>query len=141
MPMSVINENPFHSVTVVSMIRLQSLVHIGNAHNPTWDFFDISVWSTIEVAVGIMCLCLPTLRLVLVRLFPILGASTNRSRSDQYLQYAKARVVRIGRPGTSGKVTVERMHSDPELGARIVIEKSYDVQFSDDEANLVPGKR
>lgn len=121
------------------MIRLQSLVKIGNAHNPTWDFFDISVWSTIEVAVGIMCACLPTIRLVFVRLFPIL-ASTGRSRGNQYLEYGTAKSPPAGRRGTVGMVTVDKMGSDPELGARIVIEKSYDVQFSDDEANLVPAK-
>ncbi|AEO54559.1 hypothetical protein MYCTH_2033980, partial [Thermothelomyces thermophilus ATCC 42464] len=60
-------------VTVVSIIRLQSLVVFASSDNASWDNFPVSLWSTVEINVGIMCTCMPTLRLVLVRLFPALG--------------------------------------------------------------------
>lgn len=41
--------------------------------NVTWDNYPVTLWSTIELNVGIMCICMPTLRLLLVRLFPKLG--------------------------------------------------------------------
>ena len=58
------------SVNVVSMLRLKSLIKFANSTNPTWDQLDVVYWSTTEVNVGMMCTCLPTLRLILVRLFP-----------------------------------------------------------------------
>lgn len=41
-------------VTVVSILRLQALVHFAASSNASWEFFDVSVWSTIEICVGIM---------------------------------------------------------------------------------------
>lgn len=107
------------------------------------------MWSTIEICVGIMCCCLPAIRLVLVRLFPVLGGSSHRSRGNQYYEYGtdKNRTgnrtglgsTANGRSGgTIGMVTVDRRGSDPESASSgIVLEKTYDVQFSDDEAKLV----
>jgi hypothetical protein len=133
-----------YSVTVVSVLRLQSLVHLAQANNPTWDFYDVSVWSTVEICVGIMCACLPIIRLVLVRLFPILGGSSARSRGNQYYEYGTSgntghgRAPGVSARGTVGMVTADRRGSDPESAASgIVFEKTYDVQFSDDEAKLV----
>ncbi|KAK3298689.1 uncharacterized protein B0H64DRAFT_371144 [Chaetomium fimeti] len=65
-------------VTVVSIIRLHALVTFAKSSNATWDNFPVSLWSTVEINVGIMCTCMPTLRLLLVRLFPALGGSTSR---------------------------------------------------------------
>lgn len=62
---------PPSSITVVSILRLRSLVKFGtDAMNPTWEFFGVGLWSTIEINVGIICTCMPTVRLLLVRLFP-----------------------------------------------------------------------
>jgi hypothetical protein len=41
-------------VTVVSILRLQALVHFAASSNASWEFYDVSVWSTIEICVGIM---------------------------------------------------------------------------------------
>ncbi|KAL8336992.1 hypothetical protein RB601_008473 [Gaeumannomyces tritici] len=65
-------------VTVVSILRLQSLVEFASSSNPTWDHWDITHWSAIEINVGIICACLPSLRLLLVRIFPRLGGSSDR---------------------------------------------------------------
>lgn len=81
-------------VTVVSILRLQSLVNFAKGHNATWDFYDVSLWSTVEICVGIMCACLPNIRLLLVRLFPVLSSSSyarsNNRRTGYYEnQYGK----------------------------------------------------
>ncbi|KAM3497358.1 hypothetical protein MY10362_009289 [Beauveria mimosiformis] len=67
-------------VTVVSILRLQSLIYLANSSNPTWDHWIVAWWSTIEVHVGMICASLPTLRLVLVRMWPRVF-STNISRN------------------------------------------------------------
>ncbi|PHH76246.1 hypothetical protein CDD80_1695 [Ophiocordyceps camponoti-rufipedis] len=56
--------------TVVSILRLRSIVHFGNSWNPTWDQFDIAWWSVIETNVALICSSLPTMRLILVLVFP-----------------------------------------------------------------------
>jgi hypothetical protein len=68
------------SVTVVSILRLQSLISFAKTSNPTWDQTDVISWSNIEINVGIMCACMPSLRVILVRMFPkVLGTSTGVS--------------------------------------------------------------
>ncbi|OAR01129.1 hypothetical protein LLEC1_07273, partial [Akanthomyces lecanii] len=70
-------------VTVVSVLRLQSLIYFANSVNPTWDQWPVVLWSTIEINVGLMCACLPTLRLVLVRIWPRVFGSTLHSASGR----------------------------------------------------------
>lgn len=41
-------------ITVVSILRLQALVHFALGHNVSWEFYDVSIWSSIEIGVGIM---------------------------------------------------------------------------------------
>ncbi|KAH8882088.1 putative PTH11-type G-protein coupled receptor protein [Thozetella sp. PMI_491] len=68
-------------VTVVSIVRLRTLVIFSNSLNPTWDNLATALWSSIEIATGVICTCMPSLRLILVKVFPMLrGGSTNRSR-------------------------------------------------------------
>lgn len=74
------------SVTVVSVLRLQSLIYLARSSNPTWDQWLVAWWSTIEVHVGMICTCLPTLRLILVRIYPRVFStlsSRNKLTSDR----------------------------------------------------------
>ncbi|KAJ3490256.1 hypothetical protein NLG97_g5820 [Lecanicillium saksenae] len=70
-------------VTIVSALRLKSLIYFANSINPTWDEWPVALWSTIEINVGLMCACFPTLRLILVRMWPRVFGSTVRSASDR----------------------------------------------------------
>lgn len=63
-------------MTVVSILRLQSLLFFYSSENATWDLWQTAWWSTIEVNVGLICACLPTIRLILVRMWPRVFAST-----------------------------------------------------------------
>jgi hypothetical protein len=71
---------PLHSVTIVSILRLRSLITFGkDSSNISWSYLEVSTWSTIEITVGIICVCMPTLRLLLVRLFPKIFATTRNA--------------------------------------------------------------
>ncbi|UNI16606.1 hypothetical protein JDV02_003033 [Purpureocillium takamizusanense] len=70
-------------VTVVSILRLQSLILFANSNNPTWDQWETAYWSIIEVNVGMICTCLPSLRLILVRLFPKIFGSSRRASYEK----------------------------------------------------------
>lgn len=70
-----------YSVTVVSILRLNSLMKFrSSSDNPTWDFFDVAIWSDIEMNVGLICVCLPSLRRLLVQLCPAAVRLTRRGR-------------------------------------------------------------
>lgn len=70
-----------HSVTVVSIIRLQSLVNFANSANLTYDNWDVNLWSTLEVNTGIICACMPTIRQILAWYFPkVFGSGTRPGR-------------------------------------------------------------
>jgi hypothetical protein len=64
------------------MIRLTSLVKLRNSDNPTWDYMGVSQWSSIEITVGVICACMPTMRMILVRLFPAIFETIQR-RSER----------------------------------------------------------
>ncbi|CZR54682.1 related to integral membrane protein PTH11 [Phialocephala subalpina] len=52
-------------VTLVSILRLQSLIEFATSQNFTWDYVPAAYWSTIEMHVGIVCACLPAHRFLL----------------------------------------------------------------------------
>lgn len=77
----------FCSVTVVSCLRLQSLVGFAASANPTWDQVDVVNWSNIEINVGIICACLPTIRVILARAFPSIMGTTKGSSQAYNAKY------------------------------------------------------
>ncbi|KAK5232368.1 hypothetical protein LTR99_010524 [Exophiala xenobiotica] len=64
-------------VTLVSILRLYSLITLGDTWNPTWDFVPIGYWSDLEFNIGIACICMPSVRVVLRRYFPGCGISSS----------------------------------------------------------------
>ncbi|KAM6508339.1 hypothetical protein FALCPG4_018212 [Fusarium falciforme] len=134
-------------VTIVSILRFQALVHFGKSMNKTWELYNVSIWSTIETSVGIMCACLPTIRVVLVRIFPILSSSSSQhSRGNQYYEQDSNHQSRAAgtRAQTVTTVSADQPHSDEEHEAEapgIIFHKTYGVQYSEsDEISLVPVK-
>ncbi|KAH8890587.1 hypothetical protein GQ53DRAFT_721375 [Thozetella sp. PMI_491] len=120
-------------VTVVSILRLQSLVSFATSTNLTWDQFDVSNWSTIEINVGIICACLPTMRLILVRLFPKqLGSSQYTNNYHQYASNPKS----AGR--SRSKTTGEDGSPSSSTNRTIVCQTTYTIEYGDsDGSNLV----
>ncbi|KAH7410718.1 hypothetical protein BKA64DRAFT_661608 [Cadophora sp. MPI-SDFR-AT-0126] len=69
-------------VTITSILRLKSLLTLVRTSNATWDFFDAALWSVCELNVGTICLCMPALRLFLIRLFPAIGSRAYNSNAQ-----------------------------------------------------------
>lgn len=78
------------SVTIVSMLRLQSIKYYANTTNPTWDQFDLVWYSTIEVSVGIICTCLPSMRLVLMHFAPKTFGQRSKRSVDEPLALCRS---------------------------------------------------
>ncbi|KAF1944009.1 hypothetical protein EJ02DRAFT_442956 [Clathrospora elynae] len=135
-------------VTVVSILRLRALMHFAASSNASWEFYDVSVWSTIEICVGIMCACLPTVRLLLVRIFPMLGGSSTRSRNhDKYYNCGSGNELRNISQGQSRHINTNISHISRSPGSGssknddgIMVKTSYTVKRSradTDELSLV----
>ncbi|KAH7024700.1 uncharacterized protein B0I36DRAFT_250182, partial [Microdochium trichocladiopsis] len=70
-------------VTIVSIVRLASLIQFNSSDNVTHDTAGIAMWSTVEITTGVICTCMPTMRLILVRLWPnIFGSRSSTKASD-----------------------------------------------------------
>ncbi|KAF1975174.1 hypothetical protein BU23DRAFT_459301 [Bimuria novae-zelandiae CBS 107.79] len=128
-------------VTIISIIRLQSLISLGNTQNPTWDNTDAAKWSTIEINVGIMCACMPALRLILVRLFPRALASTQYNRSnDHYARYGSN--TDALKSGHKASASGSRLGKDNDFAGKnakaITYTTTFEVRHGDDEEHLVP---
>jgi hypothetical protein len=63
------------STTVISIIRLHSLVIFSNSTNPTYDNVPTAYWSVLEVYVGIFSISMPYIRRFFARVFPSLFGS------------------------------------------------------------------
>lgn len=73
------------STTIISIIRLQSLVQFASSTNPTYDNVPTAYWSVLEAFVGIFCVCMPALRRFLAALFPrCFGSTQNNSKYEHY---------------------------------------------------------
>lgn len=124
------------SVTVVSIVRLEGLVTFANSINPTWDNWSTGIWSTIEINVGIICACMPSLRLLLIRAFPkLLVANTppsNQSSIKKGRRYAMATIT-----SNSGKLgilycqsySIERSDGWNDYNEQLVQFEEVDAEF------------
>ncbi|KAK0762926.1 hypothetical protein N5P37_004452 [Trichoderma harzianum] len=124
-------------VTVVSILRLRSLIQFGtDSLNPTWDFYDVSVWSVVEINTGLICICLPSLRLLLVRIFPKLQGTTERYYGKNSKRNRTASNKRASRLplGHSAGSHVDRSQPHPDIeGNRIAYHTSYTVEYGDND--------
>lgn len=112
----------------MSSSRLHALVNFANSPNVSWEFYDVSIWSTVELGVGVMCTCMPSIRLLLVKLFPVLGGSSNRSTHPTYKPEGDGSFWKIDRNGRAAQA--QRLGSDGT--------SSRDVKISSDLNGTIP---
>ncbi|KAJ4292717.1 hypothetical protein N0V90_009380 [Kalmusia sp. IMI 367209] len=72
--------------TIVSILRLQSLLAFANSTNATWDNCPTAYWSVLSCFVGIFCACMPALRRCLATFFPSCFSSTQQN--SNYNEYS-----------------------------------------------------
>ena len=68
------------SITIVSVLRLKSLVIFAESVNLTYDYVEAACFSEIEACMSITCVCLPAVRALFSKLFPALFLSSHRSQ-------------------------------------------------------------
>ncbi|KAH7122921.1 hypothetical protein EDB81DRAFT_223173 [Dactylonectria macrodidyma] len=125
-------------VTIVSILRLQAVVKFGDSQNATWDYVGISKWSTVEISVGIICACMPSLRLLLVRLFPSILATSQRYYAN-YGTNTNGQPKSHSRPQGAGVTSQVEASSHQRANSRgITCSRTYAVEYGEtDETRLV----
>ena len=91
---------PHRSVTVVSILRLTSLRMFADSENFSWDSGENVLLSGLELALGIMCACMPTGFAALIK-FLNLFKVVERSHND------------FDRPNRQGSDSLEHQRADP----------------------------
>ncbi|KAK6380315.1 hypothetical protein LTS17_005504 [Exophiala oligosperma] len=71
-------------VTIVSILRLDTLFSFAKSSNVSYDGVPFGYWSSIELHVGIICACMPALYSLFKHYFPqVFGGGTVRGKSTK----------------------------------------------------------
>lgn len=55
---------------VATIIRLHTLTKFKISMDPTWDYVPVTIWTELELAAGFVCVSLPSIRILVVKLLP-----------------------------------------------------------------------
>lgn len=66
---------------IVRMVRVSTALNMPN-FEPSWDAYDVSIWTSTEIYVSLLCASAPGVKPVVVKVLPkILGSSFSRART------------------------------------------------------------
>ncbi|KAI0912559.1 hypothetical protein F4823DRAFT_581124 [Ustulina deusta] len=71
-------------VTIVSILRLQSLIQFAQTMNPTYDNAPGIYWSVLECDIFIISACLPSIRSISLKMFPRVFGTKRDTISGKY---------------------------------------------------------
>ncbi|KAL2142497.1 hypothetical protein VTI28DRAFT_1099 [Corynascus sepedonium] len=117
------------AVMIISLVRLKTINQFTRAENPTKDIVQVCLWSGIELDVGVICPCLPSLRLLLRRLLPRVLGSTGRYELDPMSTAATAGGMRSGIRRSIGGGQVGGGHGASGGAGKIVVENTFAVKY------------
>ncbi|KAF2821220.1 hypothetical protein CC86DRAFT_359936 [Ophiobolus disseminans] len=71
---------------IATIVRLRTLLAFTISLDPTWDYVPVTIWTELELAACFVCVSLPSIRILLVRILPasvkeFLSHITRQSRS------------------------------------------------------------
>ncbi|KHN94093.1 uncharacterized protein MAM_08023 [Metarhizium album ARSEF 1941] len=129
-------------VTIVSILRLRSLITFSySTENPTWDFFDVGIWSDTEINVSMICVCMPSFRMLLVRLFPRLRETTQQYYADRRSDDNTHNEANSGRGGSGSQYGMGGKVAGEDANG-IWYQKSFTVNYVEaDELHLISAHR
>ncbi|CEI67697.1 hypothetical protein FVEN_g9516 [Fusarium venenatum] len=140
-------------VTAVSIFRLYACIVAGisQTNNKSWDYLAMAQWSTVEVNVGIWCACMPTMRVLLMRLsgqskryisYGSHKSGQDSSREDPNRPRTKTYPLERG-SGSSASATAVKGSRGRMQSSGITCDTIVEVEFGahDDETHLVEMKK
>ncbi|KAL5114877.1 hypothetical protein ACEQ8H_007255 [Pleosporales sp. CAS-2024a] len=67
---------------IIRMVRVGQILEDTERFDPSWDAYDISIWTNVEIWVSILCAAAPGIKPVLLQFMPkLLGSTVRRSPS------------------------------------------------------------
>ncbi|KAF2710568.1 hypothetical protein K504DRAFT_265654 [Pleomassaria siparia CBS 279.74] len=140
---------------ILRLVRVgMTLGKPGGIVDAPWDTYDISIWSSSEIYVGLVCAAAPGIKPLVSKILPkILGSTTksrSQSRSQTWTADANPGSIELSlkkmRRGTIGSVTTNRSTNDAKsTGPYIEVSRGVDVDLLDDdddgkeESGIIPG--
>ncbi|KAI1776627.1 hypothetical protein F4818DRAFT_411256 [Hypoxylon cercidicola] len=124
-------------ITVVSIVRLNSLIRFGTTSNVTQDNVEAGYWSTIEVPVGIICACMPAVRSLFSLALPKLFGTTRATINSTFGSYGpNSSGNRLG-PDSKNKISIKQEWSVLSEGPNDAIHERHGGADSDVELRNV----
>ncbi|KAI0400731.1 hypothetical protein F4802DRAFT_609916 [Xylaria palmicola] len=120
-------------VTIVSILRLQSLIQFAQTMNPTYDNAPGIYWSVLECDIFIISACLPSIRSISLKLFPGVFGTTKK---DSYLSVSR-RYYRHNDPDSD---LTSYSHNLDSLAKPGKILKSVDLHISHETREMADDK-
>ncbi|KAI2898516.1 hypothetical protein CBS63078_7517 [Aspergillus niger] len=111
-------------VTVVSILRLDSLINFASTDNVTWDYVTVGYWSTIECHVGVICACLPAIRSLLRTTAPKLFGDTSLNKSSGMNSTSRGTGSRL-----EGAFHVRSKHDDQDFLPLVDMDHSSQIEL------------
>jgi hypothetical protein len=127
---------------VVSLMRLQSLYAVSVSEDISWDNPMAALWSNLEVNIGIICSCLPTLKTCVMRVFPKMFTSSRGTSTGHGIM-----TIGGGVSGGYGQGTGGRKKKRDSIGMNFLSRGKRDVdvyegrtgEFDDMGTQIRPG--
>ncbi|KAK9779469.1 hypothetical protein SCAR479_03535 [Seiridium cardinale] len=113
-------------VTLVSILRLRSMIEFGSTKNATQDYVEVGYWSTIEISIGIVCACMPAIRALLSHTFPLVFGGTRANSSGPASPYPFSNK----KSGQSTSDNQKPHHSENSSGGGGGVNKSKTERYS-----------
>ncbi|KAI1098890.1 hypothetical protein F4804DRAFT_323539 [Jackrogersella minutella] len=95
-------------ITIVSIVRLYSLIRFGKTQNLTQDYVETGYWSTIEVPVGIICACMPAVRSLFSRALPKIFGTTRAGIGSTFNSFGPSSSGNRLGPDSRNKISVKQ---------------------------------
>ncbi|KAK0713616.1 hypothetical protein B0T26DRAFT_367422 [Lasiosphaeria miniovina] len=88
-------------VMIISLVRLKTIKQFTSLADPTKDISQVTLWSGVEIYVGVICTCMPSFRLLLRRLLPRIVSGTSENQKHELDRMSSAAAVSRARAGSS----------------------------------------
>jgi hypothetical protein len=131
---------------IVRMVRVSLMLEKPN-FDPSWDSYDISIWTNTEIYVSLICAAAPGIKPVVARILPKLLGSSLRSRSRTTGPTGQS--IELGskwrRGTTGGRSTLRRQTSETALASAVgpytECGRGADAESLGDETSERPSRR
>lgn len=133
----ILNDNS--SACAISIVRLIQLHRTKDPKDPLWDSADAAYWSAIEINVGILCACIPTLRPLVKKFAPrLIGSTARETLYAPQFGSAQTRRSRINEAGIYVQKEIE-FQSTTELRSKEAMKNPFSVRGESLDEIIIEG--